>query len=162
MSTFDSQAFYQSLEGKPGRSGCMLWGMGLGALIFLGLAVGAFMFPEEGSRTAMIVFLVFGALFLLGFLYSFKPYDPSKDPVLKEVKQGGNHIVWIYPHEQTVNGFTSYWVKFMNKNGQTTSIPTVQRDNQERVIAGLAQLYPDAEVGYSDSLNTEMRARYKK
>lgn len=160
MSNFDREAFYKSLEGKPGRGGCILWGLGIGTLIFGGLAAGALLYPQEGSTTAAIVFGIFALLFGVGLVYSLKPYKPEDDEILNHIKRGGNNIVWIYPYNQTVNGFTSYWVRFMTLDGNIHSMPTIKEDRQAEVINGLRQLYPLAQLGYSDDLEKEMRERY--
>lgn len=159
---FNREEFYKSLEGKPGRSGCLLWLTGIGMLVFGAFLVGSILYPDDGSKPASIFFGIATALFLIGFLYSLKPYKPENDEQLNEIKRGGNAIVWIYPYNQTVNGLTSYWVKFMNREGKTFSRATVKQPEQQRVIEGLIQLYPEAQLGYSDEIDTEMRRIYKK
>lgn len=162
-SNFDREDFYKSLQPPKGKLGCAtILGL-MGTLAFGGLLVFNFIRPDADSQTNLTVRIIFGVL-LAVFLYvlyaGLKPYNPEKDETLKIIKSGGNNIIWIYPYEQTVNGFTSYWVKFMTKDGKTESMATVTQEKQQHVISGLAQLYPDAVLGYSDEIRDQIRQKY--
>lgn len=163
MENFDKQAFLDELS-KPKKPSHLIVGICvLGLIIFLGAFVGTFVYPDPDSNTATrIIFGIGAAAFLWGLYASLKKYNPETDSTLIEIKKGGDNIVWIYPYNQTNSGYTSYWVKFMTKEGKTILMPTVTQEQQEYVINGLSKLYTDAVLGYTSDLEKEMQARYKR
>lgn len=163
MEQFNREQFLQSfVEGKGKKSGFWTIVFGLIALVFFGLLVSTFMNSSSigGLIVVTLIFGGLGALFLWLFISGLKKYDPEKDEELQDMKRGGNHIVWVYPYNQTVNGFTSYWVKYMTQQGKLMSLTTVKEDRQRELIYGISQLYPNAMVGYTPEIENDMRSRY--
>lgn len=166
MEQFNKEEFFAKFtEGKGKRSVFWTIVFGLIALVFFGILASMFM-NNKGSIGGMIVVtLIFGglgALFLWLFISGLKKYDPERDEDLQDLKRGGNHIVWVYPYNKTVNGFTSYWVYYKTKGGRLVMLPTVKQERQRDVIYGISQLYPNAVVGYSQDIEKEMNDCYNR
>lgn len=166
MDAFNREEFLQSfMEGKGKKSVFWTLVFGLFALLFFGLLIATFMNSSSSVGGLIVVTLIFGGLgafFLWLFISGFKKYNPEKDENLQDLKRGGNHIVWVYPYMQTVNGFSSHWVKYMTQEGKVVSLTTVKEDRQREVIYGISKLYPNAVVGYSPEIEKNMQSRYKR
>lgn len=160
---FNREEFYKSMTPKPTGGGCLkIFGL-IGLAVSLFFLVRNFMDPMSDSGENNGLRIVMGGLLLISAAltyWGFKRFDPQKDPHLTNIKTGGQHIVWVYADNRTMNGFSSYWTTYMTKDGKKHSIATVTEDRQQEVIHGISQLYPNAAVGHNDAIEKEMKQKY--
>lgn len=162
MTAQGKTAFYDQLEGIFRKNNRMNRLVSIFIILFFGLGFIGMLWSEGRLEVVGIMCLVFALAGIGWLIKSTRDGQVDRLPAYQAITKEHNNLIWIYAHNTTTNGATSYNVIIWDKSGKQYTIPTGKFIVQNEVIDQLAEMYPGAMLGYTSEAQESIKQMIKK